>query len=82
MPETYGLSTHQDGCQLCDCSPGGSYDNNCDVLTGQCSCRPNMQGRRCDIPKQNYFVPSLHIVHEAEVPPSECEAGYSSYGVS
>lgn len=39
-----------------------------------------MQGRRCDIPKQHYFVPSLHIIHEAEIPPAECESD-QSYGV-
>lgn len=39
-----------------------------------------MQGRRCDIPKQHYFVPSLHITHEAEIPPAECESDHG-YGV-
>lgn len=82
MPETFGLSATQDGCQLCDCNSGGSYDNHCDVISGQCACRENMQGRRCDIPKQNYFVPSLHITYEAELPEvAECETD-SSFGVS
>lgn len=79
MPETFGLSGTQDGCQLCDCNPGGSLDSHCDVITGQCPCRENMQGRRCDIPKQNHFVPALHINYEAEV--AECEND-SFYGVS
>lgn len=66
FPETYGLSESEEGCALCDCYPGGSLDNYCDVLTGQCKCRNYMTGRRCDTPTQNYFIPSLQKVYEAE----------------
>ncbi|XP_034670103.1 laminin subunit beta-1 [Drosophila subobscura] len=67
MPETFELSESEDGCSMCNCDAGGSYDNFCDVLTGQCRCRPHMTGRTCAQPKQNYFIPDLHVVHEAEV---------------
>lgn len=80
MPETYGLSASRDGCEPCDCNAGGAVDNHCDVITGQCTCRPNMQGRRCEEPKQHHYVPSLHNIYEAEVFPTECEVD-SSYGV-
>ncbi|KAJ8950386.1 hypothetical protein NQ314_007925 [Rhamnusium bicolor] len=57
----------KDGCQPCDCDPGGSYDNFCDVITGQCKCREHMTGRNCDIPKQQYFTASLDfLLYEAE----------------
>lgn len=36
LQEYYGLSESQDGCKPCDCDPGGAYDNNCDVVDGQC----------------------------------------------
>lgn len=82
MPETYGLSESRDGCALCNCNPGGSLDNHCDVITGQCSCRPHMTGRTCSIPKQNHFIPTLHSIHDVELPGiTECTS-YSSYGVS
>jgi laminin beta 1 len=42
-PEHFGLSTDALGCRPCDCDPGGAYDNSCDVMTGQCSCRPNIK---------------------------------------
>lgn len=82
MPETFGLSESPDGCALCNCNPGGSLDNNCDVLTGQCRCRSHMTGRTCGTPKQNYFVPLLHNVYEAEIPQITDCVSRSSYGVS
>ena len=46
-PEHYGLSLEDElGCQPCDCDIGGAHDNNCDVISGQCKCRPNTEGRR------------------------------------
>lgn len=66
MPETFGLSESRDGCTQCECDPGGSLDNNCDVITGQCKCRQYMQGRDCSEPRQNHFIPNLHIISEAE----------------
>lgn len=68
FPEYYGLSERRDGCQPCDCDPGGSYDNFCDVITGQCRCREHMTGRTCSQPKQQYFIPRLDfLLYEAEL---------------
>ncbi|XP_066247088.1 laminin subunit beta-1 isoform X1 [Euwallacea similis] len=67
LPQYWGLSDKQDGCQPCDCDVGGSYDNFCDVITGQCRCRDYMTGRTCDAPKQQYFTASLDfLLYEAE----------------
>lgn len=32
----------------CQCDPTGSSSSICDSLGGQCSCKPNVVGRRCD----------------------------------
>lgn len=68
FPEYFGLSERRDGCQPCECDPGGSYDNFCDVITGQCRCREYMTGRTCSQPKQQYFIPHLDfLLYEAEL---------------
>lgn len=83
MPETYGLSDSPEGCTPCDCDVGGALDNDCDVITGQCRCRPHMTGRNCSEPKQHYYIPTLHIVQEAEAPFTICTTqNQNYYGVS
>jgi coxsackievirus/adenovirus receptor len=82
MPETYGLSESEYGCAACSCDAGGSLDNNCDVITGQCKCRPYMQGRDCSEPKQNHFIPSPHIIVEAEGSNTICESSTYNVGFS
>ena len=69
MPEHYGLSLENpNGCTPCDCDIGGSYDNNCEVTSGQCKCRPKLGGRRCDEVEDGYYTGSLdHLLFEGEL---------------
>lgn len=46
MARHYGFSSA--GCKACDCEQIGSVDDKCDVVTGQCNCVQNVEGRRCD----------------------------------
>lgn len=32
----------------CQCDPQGSLSGECDKVGGQCRCKPNVMGRRCD----------------------------------
>lgn len=82
LPETYGLSDQKDGCSPCNCDPGGSENNFCDVFTGQCKCRQYMTGRTCDTPKQNYYIPKIDTIFEAEAMDiSLCNAFSPHHGV-
>ncbi|KAL3869382.1 hypothetical protein ACJMK2_042067 [Sinanodonta woodiana] len=49
IAETYGYD-QLIGCEECSCNRQGVQDSNmnCDQATGQCSCLPNIKGRRCD----------------------------------
>ncbi|XP_036068153.1 laminin subunit beta-4 isoform X4 [Oryzias melastigma] len=43
-------------CIPCDCDPDGSHGGGlCDALTGQCFCKENVEGWRCDRCKQGFF---------------------------
>ena len=63
----YELSDDPEGCKPCDCDVGGAIDNMCDQQTGQCKCRPNIIGRRCDQPQPGFFIPYLdYYTYEGE----------------
>ncbi|KAJ2950704.1 hypothetical protein O0L34_g8964 [Tuta absoluta] len=38
----------RNGSESCDCDPTGSESFRCDSYTGQCTCRRNIVGARCD----------------------------------
>ncbi|XP_071996224.1 usherin isoform X2 [Engystomops pustulosus] len=46
-----------DVCQPCDCHQAGTLNNsqNCEELGGQCRCKVNVGGRRCDQCKDGYY---------------------------
>lgn len=52
---TKGLSAvNLNGCSQCDCNITGSIDTNCDVETGQCSCKTGVYGVNCDACRPEY----------------------------
>jgi len=53
------MSDDLQGCRACDCDVGGAIDNQCNQQNGQCTCRPNVVGRRCDQTRPGFFVMSL-----------------------
>lgn len=78
LPEYWGLSDDHDGCKPCDCDPGGSYESTCDVVTGQCRCRPHVSGRNCDQPEQSYYTGSLDfLIYEGELAGATDVSNYS-----
>ncbi|XP_043543539.1 laminin subunit alpha-3-like [Chiloscyllium plagiosum] len=51
---------HYFGCQGCQCDIGGSTNLTCNMLSGTCQCRPNVEGRTCNEPRRNHYFPDLH----------------------
>lgn len=39
----------------CDCNEAGSSSNNCDSASGQCPCKENIAGDKCDEPAPGYY---------------------------
>ncbi|KAG9479046.1 hypothetical protein GDO78_012615 [Eleutherodactylus coqui] len=57
----FGNPREPDGsCQLCDCNPAGSLNNDCDRITGQCSCKPGVTGRLCDACEVRHILLDQH----------------------
>ncbi|XP_008566936.1 PREDICTED: laminin subunit alpha-2 [Galeopterus variegatus] len=51
----FGDAVDAKNCQPCHCNINGSFSEVCDSRTGQCDCRTNVQGRRCDECKPETF---------------------------
>ncbi|XP_078397304.1 laminin subunit alpha-3 isoform X1 [Cetorhinus maximus] len=48
------------GCRGCQCDIGGSTNLTCNLSSGTCQCRPNIEGRTCNQPRKNHYFPDLH----------------------
>ena len=66
------LDNVNDGCTPCDCDPGGAVNPDCNVVTGQCTCRQNIMGRDCREPFLGRYIPKLdHLTFDVEFQKNE-----------
>ncbi|XP_044604120.2 laminin subunit alpha-5 [Equus asinus] len=76
QPQTFGCHPLV-GCEECNCSGPGVQeltDPTCDMDSGQCKCRPNVAGRRCDT-----CAPGFHGYPACR--PCDCHTAGSAPGV-
>ncbi|XP_075229000.1 laminin subunit alpha [Lycorma delicatula] len=54
-------TAYNNGALPCDCDYRGSLSFDCNKFGGQCPCKPNVIGRRCEICKTGYYgYPDCH----------------------
>lgn len=46
---------YNNGALPCDCDYGGSLSFECEKFGGQCQCKPNVIGRKCELCKTGYY---------------------------
>ncbi|NXW31629.1 LAMA2 protein, partial [Phaetusa simplex] len=51
----FGDALDARNCQPCHCHINGSFSEICDSRTGQCQCKANVIGRRCDVCQPETF---------------------------
>ncbi|NXJ43448.1 LAMA2 protein, partial [Ciconia maguari] len=51
----FGDALDARNCQPCHCHINGSFSEICDSRTGQCECKANVIGRRCDVCQPETF---------------------------
>ncbi|NXK18550.1 LAMA2 protein, partial [Arenaria interpres] len=51
----FGDALDARNCQPCHCHVNGSFSHICDSRTGQCECKANVIGRRCDLCQPETF---------------------------
>ncbi|KAK9499521.1 hypothetical protein O3M35_002544 [Rhynocoris fuscipes] len=53
---TFSLTTNfNNGALKCECDPEGSLNLRCEKFGGQCKCRDNVIGRKCEVCKTGYY---------------------------
>ncbi|KAG8228153.1 hypothetical protein J437_LFUL002807 [Ladona fulva] len=48
------------GCSDCGCDAGGSINTVCEKSTGQCPCKPRIEGLTCTEPLKAHYFPTLY----------------------
>lgn len=59
---------HEHGCVQCDCNLNGTLSrlNECSIEDGQCNCKKNFVGRRCDKCADGFFQLEVYDQFECQ----------------
>ena len=54
QPGTFGFDSGN-GCTECACGEASYETDSCDLISGQCACKPGVGGRACDVCEEGYW---------------------------
>jgi laminin, alpha 3/5 len=74
-------ASNPDGCEECDCFTDGTIGtlDTCEIKSGQCSCKQNVQGRRCNECTDGTF--DLFGASLYGCKPCDCDIGGAASGI-
>jgi len=56
-------ASNSDGCQPCNCDPSMSLSAVCDYDSGQCRCKDNVAGQRCEFCSSGWYLRGSTCFH-------------------
>ncbi len=64
----------------CECGKEGRFSLNCDVITGQCMCRPGYKGQHCEECDNGYYGDKMCVACSCDITGSSDEICYKNNG--
>ena len=55
LPGYWGDALTSTKCHACECNIYGSVSAECNLQNGECTCKPNVQGRQCDKCREGFW---------------------------
>ncbi|XP_027144522.1 agrin isoform X7 [Larimichthys crocea] len=69
------------GCTPCNCDPTGSVRDDCEQMSGLCSCKTGVKGMKCNVCPDGSKM-SMNGCDKGPEAPTSCEELVCSYGAS
>ncbi|KAJ4934828.1 hypothetical protein JOQ06_007609 [Pogonophryne albipinna] len=66
------------GCTPCNCDAAGSVRDDCEQMSGLCSCKTEVKGMKCNLCRDG----SINGCDKGPEPPTSCEELVCSYGAT
>uniref|UniRef100_A0A3B3DND2 Agrin n=1 Tax=Oryzias melastigma TaxID=30732 RepID=A0A3B3DND2_ORYME len=75
------VTENMSGCTPCSCDPMGSIRDDCEQMSGLCSCKTGVKGMKCNVCPDGRRMGMNGCDHDPEAP-SSCEKLLCSFGAT